>query len=458
MVFFKMPKLGLGKRTAMLPIVQGGMGVGISLSGLASAVANEGGIGVIAANAIGVLESDYYTNSREANLRALRREIRKAKEKTTGLIGVNIMVAVNDFPAQLEIAIEEKVDAVFLGAGLPIKGIPVEKLRNSGVALVPIVSSRRAAELIFKYWAKTYHDIPDAVVVEGPLAGGHLGFSEEDLNNSELKLETIVSQVVEAMAEFQKTFQKNIPVIAAGGVFTGNDIYKFLQLGAQGVQMATRFVATDECDADIRFKEAYINCQQEDITIIKSPVGMPGRAIYNSFLRNADAGIRNASRCAWRCLKSCDIKHANYCISDALDNARQGNLDKGFVFCGANAFRVDKIIPVRELIHSLKMEYEAEWINELVILKDEYLSMIERGFSAVRKEYERSTQRLGRLKEEYGKSLERKISGWKDEYEKALDGVNLIKQDYEYALMKLNELINRFPERGIELKAITKRF
>ena len=173
-----MPKLRIGDAVVKFPIIQGGMGVGISLSGLASAVANQGGIGVIAANSIGMLDPAYYARHRDANTRALREEIRKTREKTTGVIGVNIMVAVNDFYELLDVAIQEKVDMVFLGAGLPIKGIPVEDLRSANVKVVPIVSSSRAARLIFTSWEKRYRDIPDGVVVEGPTAGGHLGFKE----------------------------------------------------------------------------------------------------------------------------------------------------------------------------------------------------------------------------------------------------------------------------------------
>lgn len=384
MIFFKMPKLTIGGRTASLPIVQGGMGVGISLSGLASSVAAQGGIGVIAANGVGMIEPDYYEDGRAANIKALRSEIRKARKKTSGLIGVNIMVAVNDFQQLLNVAIEEKADALFMGAGLPIKNIPVAKIRAANVLVIPIVSSGRAAELIFKYWAKNYGDVPDAVVVEGPLAGGHLGFKADQLENPAQALEILVPQVVAAVAGFQETFHKKIPVIAAGGIFTGEDILRFLQLGAQGVQMATRFVATEECDADPRFKAAYLKCRPQDIVIIKSPVGLPGRAIRNHFLDNAAAGVRNVNRCAWRCLDQCDIKHADYCISAALDNARQGMLDQGFAFCGANAHRVDKIVPVAELLESLKYEYEAAFIQNLVTLKDETLKSIERKFNGLR--------------------------------------------------------------------------
>ncbi|WP_321992244.1 nitronate monooxygenase [Marispirochaeta aestuarii] len=350
---FDWPSFRIGDLTARIPVVQGGMGVGISLSGLASAVASEGGIGIIAANAIGMLEPDYFKDGRAANLRALRREIRSAREKSDGILGVNIMVAVNDFHELLDVAIEEKVDLVFMGAGLPIKNIPVEKMRAAGVKAVPIISSARAAEMIFKMWKKIYNDVPDALVFEGPKAGGHLGFSEEQIDDPAFQLESIVPQVVEAVRPYENEFQRRIPVIAGGGIFTGEDIHGALELGASAVQMGTRFVATHECDADAAFKEAYVQCSAEDIGLIQSPVGMPGRAIRNSFIEDSEAGRRPSFKCAWQCLASCKAEKARYCISIALNNARRGKLNQGFVFAGSNAYRVEKILSVAALMGEL---------------------------------------------------------------------------------------------------------
>jgi nitronate monooxygenase len=326
------------------------------------------------------------------------------------------------------------------------------------VLIVPIVSSGRAAELIFKFWEKTYNDIPDAVVVEGPLAGGHLGFKVEKLQDADQALEVLIPQVITALERFQNTFHKKIPVIAAGGIFDGEDILRFLQLGAQGVQMATRFVATDECDADIRFKEAYIKCAPEDIVIIKSPVGLPGRAIRNHFLDNAAAGVRNVNRCAWRCLDQCDIKHADYCISAALDNARQGLLDQGFAFCGANAHRVDKIVSVPALFDTLKHEYEAALVKGLVTLKDEYLKTIENRLAGLRRDYLQTRQSLCRLGAEYGRAWERKINSIIEEYQKTRSVSDMLKQEYESAFEKLNLLKERFPEKLAELQTIVRQF
>lgn len=357
----EMPKLKIGNLVAKIPIIQGGMGVGISLSGLASTVANAGGIGVIATAGIGMLEPNFAKNFTEANKRALRKEIRKAKKITKGIIGVNIMVALTDFYEMLKVSVEEGVDLVLLGAGLPLRNLKVllpDKLKEINTKVVPIISSSRAAKIIFQYWQKNYNHVPDAVVVEGPLAGGHLGFKKEQINNPDFTLDKILPQVISEIKPFEQHFSKSIPVIAAGGIYTGEDIYKFMQLGVQGVQMATRFVATHECDASIKFKETYIKCKNEDLTIIDSPVGLPGRAIRNKFLEEVSIGVRKPFKCPWKCLMTCNFKKAPYCIALALTNAQQGKLKDGFAFAGANAHRVDKIISVKELIATLLEEYK----------------------------------------------------------------------------------------------------
>ncbi|MBW1798173.1 MAG: nitronate monooxygenase [Deltaproteobacteria bacterium] len=435
-----MPKLRIGEVVVKFPIIQGGMGVGISLSGLASAVANQGGIGVIAANSIGMLDPAYYAKHRDANARALREEIRKTREKTTGVFGVNIMVAVNDFHELLEVAIQEKVAMVFLGAGLPIKGIPVEALRSAKVKVVPIVSSSRAARLIFTSWEKRYGDIPDAVVVEGPKAGGHLGFKEEQINDPAFALEAVLPQVVAEIKVFEKASGRRIPVIAAGGIFTGADIHRAFKLGASGVQMGTRFVATHECDADIRFKESYVSCRKEDICIIKSPVGMPGRAIGNAFLRDVASGKKRNLKCAWRCLKSCDTKTAPYCISLALDNARRGLLDQGFVFAGSNAFRIDKIVFVKELIQELKKGYLAAEEREAGTLKTEYEKALERLVS-LKEEYLLALKTsYGLLKEEYERGIEKRAETLWEEYSRMINEISSLKIEYSEVVDRANRL------------------
>jgi len=337
------------------------MGVGISLSGLASAVANEGAIGVIATAGIGQFEPDHFTNYKEANKRALRREIAAARANTKGIIGVNIMVALSDFDDMVQCAVDQKADILFLGAGLPIKlpdTLPLDSLSALHTKFVPIVSSGRAAELIFKSWAKHFNHVPDAVVIEGPMAGGHLGFKKEQINANDYTLEKILPDVISSITPFEQQFGKSVPVIAGGGIYTGEDIYKFIQLGASGVQMATRFVATHECDASDEFKQAYLQCSKEDIIIIDSPVGLPGRAIRCDFLDRVAAGEKESFQCPWKCLRSCDFKNVPYCIARALTNAKKGDLHHGFVFAGANVYRVDKLISVKELISELMDGYE----------------------------------------------------------------------------------------------------
>ncbi|MFH0947944.1 MAG: nitronate monooxygenase [Elusimicrobiota bacterium] len=355
------PKLKIGELESKIPIIQGGMSVGISLSVLAAAVANEGGIGVIGTAGIGMLEPDFNTNYRGTNKRALIKEIRKARETTDGLIGVNILVALSDSDDLALVAVDEGADLIFLGAGLPLKipkTLPSDRIKKFFSKVVPIVSSQRATKIIFQYWAKEYNEVPNAVVVEGPLAGGHLGFKKEQIAHPDYALEKILPEVISEIKIFEKQFNKNIPVIAAGGIYTGADIYKFIKLGAAGVQMATRFVATYECDASVKFKEAFVRCTKEDIIIIDSPVGMPGRAIKNKFLEDVSNGIRKPFKCPCRCLKTCEFREAPYCIALALTNAKQGNIEEGFCFAGANAYRVDKILSVKELIKILSEEYE----------------------------------------------------------------------------------------------------
>ncbi len=349
------PSMSIGDVTAAIPIIQGGMGVGISLSGLASAVANEGGIGIIAAAMIGMGEPDIATRPLEANIRALKNEIRKAREKTRGLLGVNIMVALTHYADLVKTAVEEAIDFIFCGAGLPLD-LPKFLSPASRTKLVPIVSSGRAAEVLCKKWAKLSR-LPDAFVVEGPMAGGHLGFKREQIFEPEFSLEKLVAEVIDAVKPFEKEFQTAIPVIAAGGVYTGEDIHRFLKMGAAGVQMATRFVATEECDAAPAFKEAYVKANRDDIVIIDSPVGLPGRAINNEFLEAVKRGEKMPFSCPYHCIRTCDHRKSPYCIALALMQAKKGNLKRGFVFSGQNSFRVDRIVKVKELIQSLKDEY-----------------------------------------------------------------------------------------------------
>ena len=348
------------------------MGVGISLSGLASAVANEGGVGVISAASIGMLTKDFAKNPLEANIAALRSEIRKAKKLTNGVLGVNVMVALTNFADMVKTSIEEGIDIIFAGAGLPLD-LPEFLQKGSETKLVPIISSAKAVKLISKWWMEKYNYVPDAFVLEGPMAGGHLGFKKEQIDDPKYSLENLLKEVLSEVKEIEKNTSKKIPVIAGGGIYSGQDIRNFLDLGASAVQMATRFVATVECDADENFKKAYIACKKENICIIESPVGMPGRVIENDFVKKMKAGLKSPAVCPYHCIMSCKEKDSPYCITLALVNAYKGKLDKGFSFVGANGYKVDKILTVKELFNTLKKEYEETAYIDTELLKGEII-------------------------------------------------------------------------------------
>ncbi|TET70840.1 MAG: nitronate monooxygenase [Candidatus Aminicenantes bacterium] len=353
----KIPKLQIGNITADIPIVQGGMGVRVSLSSLASAVAEEGGIGTISSIGLGDLEvskNEYERVSREA----LEREIHKAKSMTNGHIAVNFMGVLSNADDLITAAVREGIKIIVYGAGLPIR-LP-SLVEDSSVNLLPIVSSARVAELILRVWDKRYERTTDAIILEGPLAGGHLGFSEEQLYQPEkYSLENLLPEVLETVKVYEDKYGKKIPVIAAGGIFNGKDIARMLSLGASGVQMATRFVCTEECDVSQEFKQAYLDVKEEDIAIIKSPVGMPGRAIHNKFLKDLEIKGKLKIKCPYRCLSVCKVSEAKYCIALALVNSYFGDVDHGLIFCGQNAYRCDKIVTVKELISGLLAELEA---------------------------------------------------------------------------------------------------
>ena len=358
----RLPDLKIGNLIANPPIVQGGMGVRISLANLAAAVANEGAIGTIAAGLIGGAKSNSSSAEHEtSDIRELTYQIRKARSMTKGILAVNVMAGATIFPEISRKAAQDGIDIIFSGGGLPLK-LP-KIIEGTKTKIVPIVSSGRSADVICRSWTRKYNYVPDAIVVEGPLAGGHLGYSSEALENPALtpKLEDLLAEVLSVAKNYEHG--KKIPVIAAGGIFDGKDIARFLKLGASGVQMATRFVCTEECDAAQAFKDAYINSKKEDICIIRSPLGLPGRAVLNDFLRKTQQGKKRAVEftCNYQCLKPCIPNESAYCIGDALVNASTGNLAEGFAFCGANAYRCKKIVPVRELIKELVTEAEANY-------------------------------------------------------------------------------------------------
>lgn len=351
-----MKSLKIGELLARVPIVQGGMGVGISMSRLASAVANEGGIGVISAAGLGLVYKDYSNDFDKATLWGLKEELRKAREATKGIVGVNIMVAMTDFANLVKTAIANKADIIFSGAGLPLN-LPSFLTEGAKTKLAPIVSSARALKVICRRWLGEYNYLPDAVVVEGPKAGGHLGFSREQIEDPAYSLEQIVPEVVSVVRELEAEHGRKIPVIAGGGIYSGEDIHRITSLGADAVQMGTRFVTTEECDASEAFKQSYVDARKEDIELIQSPVGLPGRAIHNSFLEQVKEGLKRPKACPFNCIKTCNFEQSPYCIMLALYNAFRGRLEQGYAFCGSNAWRTDRIISVKELFRSLKEEF-----------------------------------------------------------------------------------------------------
>jgi len=345
----------IGDKEIKLPIIQGGMGVGVSLSGLASAVANEGGVGVISCAGLGLIYNnkfpgDYLTKC----ILGLKEEIQKAKEKSKGIIGVNIMVALSNYADMVKTSIAEKVDVIFAGAGLPFD-LPSYLTGESKTKLVPIVSSSRAAQIICSKWKNNYNYLPDAIVVEGPKAGGHLGFKVEQIENEQYSLEHLIPEVVTVASSYKN--EKNIPVIAAGGISSGKDILRFMELGASGVQLGTMFITTAECDASDAFKNVFVNAKQEDVKIIQSPVGMPGRAINGEFIQSVEKGQEVPKNCPYHCIKTCDYTKSPYCIILALYNAARGNMKKGYAFTGANVHLSQKISSLKEVISKLKAEF-----------------------------------------------------------------------------------------------------
>jgi len=348
-----LPDLVIGDLVINPPIIQGGMGVRVSSSGLASAVSNEGALGVIASVGLSEELTDMSPNYAARSETGLRASIRSTKQLTRNPFGVNIMCALTNYDSLVRVSCDEGAAAIISGAGLPMKLPGLAPDRH--VKLLPIVSSARAAGLVCKTWQRRFDRLPDALVVEGPLAGGHLGFSHEQLEKMEdLQLEQLTVEVLAVAREYG-----NIPVIPAGGIFDGRDIAKFLRLGASGVQMATRFVCTHECDAADAYKEAYLKCRKEDIVVIHSPVGMPARVIKNDFVERNLRGEKVTFGCPYHCLLTCEPSAASYCIAQALVASYRGQMDSGYAMCGVNAWRCDKIVSVRELLQELTEETAA---------------------------------------------------------------------------------------------------
>lgn len=345
-----MKSLMIGDKIAKIPVIQGGMGVGVSRSRLAGAVAEAGGIGIISSAQIGFDEEDFESNHKEANLRSLRKHIKLAKEKKKdGLVGVNVMVALKDYEEHVKASVEAGADVVICGAGLPTT-LPT-LVAGSDTKFAPIVSSEKAASILLRMWDKKYNTTADFVVVEGPKAGGHLGFSPDGLSVTQEEYDSEIKKIIATVKTFAKKYKHKIPVIIAGGIFDKKDIEHADELGADGVQMASRFVVTEECDASEEYKKAYLEASEEDICIIKSPVGMPGRAIHNAFL-NKIGGKPLQVKCLG-CLAKCNPAKIPYCITDALIKAVKGDVKNGLIFAGERVSRLKEITTVPKLFKEL---------------------------------------------------------------------------------------------------------
>lgn len=348
-----MKPLKVGEKTAKIPLIQGGMGVGISLGRLAGTVAGEGGIGIISTAQIGYREPDFTRNTTEANNRAIQKEMDKAREiSPDGIVGYNIMVALKDYEKQVKAAIKAGADIIISGAGLPIQ-LPVFA-EGSQTKLAPIVSTEKSAKVILKYWDRKYNRTADIIVIEGPKAGGHLGFKKEELDfYTDQKYEEEIKKIIAVVKEYEGKYQTQIPVAVAGGIYDNIDVKNAISLGADAVQVGTRFVTTKECDADLRYKESYIHASKEDILIVKSPVGMPGRAILNPFMKRVMLGEKIPHSPCHGCLARCTPSEIPYCITDSLIHAAKGEVDDALLFCGANAYKAEKLETVKEVIQAL---------------------------------------------------------------------------------------------------------
>lgn len=363
--------LKIGKKEARVPLLQGGMGVGISMGGLAGAVAAAGAVGIISAAQPGFMEPDFDRDPLGANLRAMKQELEKARSiAPRGIIGFNIMVATRGYDQYVRTAVQAGADLIVSGAGLPmdLPKITEDTLKETGEtqrpALAPIVSTEKAARVILRYWDRKYRQMPDLLIVEGPLAGGHLGFTREQLSqyteplpgggqDIALFYEEEIKKIFETVREFEKKYGQKISVVLAGGISGRKQAERAFRLGADAIQVASRFVTTEECDADIRYKEAYIAAEPEDIVIVRSPVGMPGRAIKNSFMERVMAGEKIPHSPCHRCLHQCRPDEIPYCITDALVHAARGEVEDALLFCGADAWKAQKIETVKEVIDSL---------------------------------------------------------------------------------------------------------
>jgi len=355
--------LKIGKYEVEKPIIQGGMGVGISWDKLAGNVSKEGGLGVISSVGTGIYENRAYAKRvlgegrpYEAENFYSRDALFKIFENARAICGdkplaCNILYAQSEYNRIVKDACDAGANIIITGAGLPLT-MPEAAKDYPEVALVPIVSTAKALKILCKRWQKTHNKLPDAVIVEGPLSGGHQGFKYDDCFKEENQLESILPPIVEEAKKWG-----DFPVIAAGGIWDKSDIEKMLELGADGVQMGTRFIGTKECDASSEFKEVLLNAKEDDIKLFKSPVGYPARGVKTKLHELIEKGEAPKIKCISNCVTPCnrgeEAKVVGYCIADSLSDAYDGKLDTGLFFTGANGYRLNEIITVKELMEKL---------------------------------------------------------------------------------------------------------
>ena len=344
-----MKALKIGELTARIPVIQGGMGVGISLSGLTGSVAACGGVGVISTAQIGYRDPEFEKDPIKTNLRVIGEEIQKAREIAKGgILGVNIMVATKQYAEYVKAAVKAGIDLIISGAGLPME-LP-KLVAGSKTKIAPIVSTVKAARVICRFWDHHYQRMPDLVVIEGPKAGGHLGFSRKQLEEfTPVTYDQEIRGILAEVKKYADKYGKEIPVVVAGGIFTREDMLHAMELGADGVQMGTRFVTTWECDASESYKQTYLHAKKEDIVIVDSPVGMPGRAIRNRFLEEKESRRESIKKC-YQCIATCNPANTPYCITRALVHAAKGETDDALLFCGENAWRCEKMEHVADIM------------------------------------------------------------------------------------------------------------
>ncbi|MBN2605258.1 MAG: nitronate monooxygenase [Bacilli bacterium] len=353
--------LVINNKVVKFPIIQGGMGIRISLSKLANACMNSGIVATISAAQVGFLKKNFRNDPLGENKIELKKEIDKIRAvNKNGVLGVNLMYAINDYDKYATFLATQDIDFIVSGAGLPVD-LP-GYLVGSNVKGAFIISSARAAKLLLKSWDRSYQYMPAFIVCEGPLAGGHLGFSKEDMESGNVdSLEIIVEETKKVVKEYEDKYNIEIPIIAGGGVHDGVDMARMIQVGASGVQISTRFIATHECDASDAYKQMIIDAKEDDIVRVASPAGLPGRAVRNFLTRSLEKGNMKVSYCV-NCLKSCKKIGIPYCITEQLGNSSSGDKN-GLIFTGAKAYLINKIDyvenVVQEIIRDCKKELSA---------------------------------------------------------------------------------------------------